>query len=275
MIASDANSAGLLVPNTEMSPPQTVLFLIKFLSGEERAESMVRGLLHAKRLAHFKKREDAEADRRLDPHEDAEADGRLDPHEGTSSWMQPGSVELEINGWNLTPDLAGPVQVQPRDLDHLNVFCVHAAHIDTTPPEGTAVSVDDVRRRLLVPERCLKLGEHAVVVKDVPEFMRRFGAAIARERYRAWSHLVRYYDPSTFDGHFDGIDAVFRKRIKYGYQREYRFAIDTPRPDDPPPDPNDEAPDPDDEALNLDIGDIRDITLRLRSEDLNGAIEFA
>ena len=229
----------------------------------------MRGTLHAKRLAHFKKREEAVAH------------GRLDPHEGTSSWMQPGSVQLEINDWNLTPDLAGPVQIQPCDLDHLNVFCVHAVHTDTTPPKGTVASVDDVRRRVLVPERCLELGEHAVVVRDVPEFMRRFGAAIARERYRAWAHLVRYYDPSTFHGDFDGIDAVFRKRIEYGYQREYRFAIDTRRPDDEPPDLDDDAPDLEDGVLNLDIGDIRDITLRLRSEELNGAqflggtIEFA
>ncbi|MYJ13709.1 MAG: hypothetical protein F4078_05310, partial [Acidimicrobiia bacterium] len=270
MIASDTNPAGLLVPNTEMSPPQTVVFLIKFLTSDEHAESLVRGMLHAKRLAHHKRREAAEADGRLDPLEGAEADGRLDRHEGTSSWMQPGSVELQVNGWNLTPDLAGPVQIQPRDLDRLNVFCVHAGHIDTTPPKGTVASVDDVRRRLLVPERCLELGEHAVVVKDVPEFMRRFGAAIEREGYRAWTHLVRYYDPSTFHGHFDGIDAVFRKQIKYGYQREYRFAIDTRRTDDPTPDPDDEASDPKDGALDLDIGDIRDITLRLRSEDLNG-----
>ena len=87
--------------------------------------------------------------------------------------------------------------------------------------------MEDLQRRLLVPERCFKLGQHAVVVTDVLEFMRRFGAAIAVNRYRAWSHLVRYYDPSSFHGHFEGINPVFRKRIEFGYQREYRFAIDT------------------------------------------------
>ena len=244
MIASAADPAGLLLPNTETSPPQTILLFVKFVSSEEHAESLVRGTLHAKRLAHFKKLEESEEL------------GRRDPHEGTTSWMQPGSVRLEINGWNLTPDLAGPVQIQPRDLDHLNVFCMHAIHTDTTPPKGTVTSVDDVKRRLLVPERCLELGEHAVVVTDVREFMRRFDTAIDRERYRACAHLVRYYDPSTFHGHFDGIDAVFRKRIEHGYQREYRLAIDTRRPGNDP--------------LDMAIGDICDITLRMRSEDLNG-----
>ena len=64
-IASAANSAGLLVANTEMSPPQTVLFLIECLTSDEHAESLVKGLLRAKRLAHYKRREDGGADGRL------------------------------------------------------------------------------------------------------------------------------------------------------------------------------------------------------------------
>ena len=146
-----------------------------------------------------------------------------------------------------------------------------AGHIHHSPdgakrssPGSTPTSLDqavggdvgDLQRRLLVPERCFELGEHAVVITDVPEFMRRFGAAIEAHRYRGWSHLVRYYDPSSFHGHFEGIEAVFRKRSEYSYQREYRFAIDTGRAGDDP--------------LHLDIGDIRDITKRSRPEELNG-----
>ena len=94
--------------------------------------------------------------------------------------MQPGSVRLEINGRNLTPDLAGPVQTQPSRLDHLNVFCVHAALTDQVglkrAPSG---NVEDLRRRLLIPEKCFDLGEHAVVIMDTAEFRRRFNSAIA------------------------------------------------------------------------------------------------
>ena len=118
-------------------------------------------------------------------------------------------------------------------------------------------NVEDLRQRLLIPERCLELGEHAVVIRDVPEFMRRFGAAIAARRYHAWSHLVRYYDPTSFHGSFEGINTVFRKRTEYSHQREYRFAVDTGSVGNDP--------------LYLDIGDIHDITLCLRSEELNGA----
>ena len=114
-----ARPSGLIVPHGDTSPPQTILFFVKFLSRDDHVESLLRGTLYAQRLTCFKQREDVDAP------------GRLDPHEGTSSWMQPGSIYLEINGWNLTPDLAGPVQMQPSWLNHLNVFCVHAVHTDT------------------------------------------------------------------------------------------------------------------------------------------------
>ena len=233
------------MPNGGTLSPQTILFLVKFLSSDGHVESLLGGRLYAQRLSWFKQREDGTVP------------GRLDPHEGTSSWMQPGSVRLTINGWDLTSDLACPVQAQPSWLDHLNVFCVHAVHIDDTDLErAVSGEMEELRRRLLIPESCFELGKNAVIIRDVPEFMSRFGAAIASHRYRAWSHLVRYYDPSSFHGHFDGIDPVFRKRSEYSSQREYRFTIDTGTTGDEP--------------LYLDIGDIRDITLRLKSDELNG-----
>lgn len=241
---SQHNTSGLIVPNGDTLPPQRIFFLVKFLSAE-RVEGLLRGRLYAKRLSSFKQSEDRTSA------------GRLDRYEGTSSWMQPGSHHLELNGWNMTPDLAGPTQIQPDWFNHLNVFCLHAVHADGLGLDrAVGGDVEDLQQRLMIPERCFELGEHAVVITDVPEFMRRFGTALKTHRYRGWSHLVRYYDPSIFHGHFEGIDAVFRKRSEYSYQREYRFAIDTGTTDDA--------------ALHLDIGDIRDITKRFRSEELNG-----
>ena len=232
-------------PTLAAPPRPTTFFLVKFLSKYQHVESLLDGKLYAQRLALFKRIEGAAAEC-----------GRLDRDEGTSSWMQPGKVHLEINGWDMTSDLAGPVQWQPGWLDHLNVFCVHAGHtgdLDLERLEGG--DVESLRRQLLIPKRCLRLGEHAVVITDPCEFRRRFGAAVAANRYRAWEHLVRYYDPSSFHGHFDGIDPVFMKQSRYSYQREYRFAIWTGTIGEDP--------------LTLEIGDIRDITLRFRSAELN------
>lgn len=240
-------SSGLFVPNDLDSPQQRILFLVKFVNKVEHVEDLLDGKLFAQRLAWFKRRESTDEV------------GRLDRHEGTSVWHQPGQIRLVINDWDLTPDLAGPVQMQPNWLDHLNVFCMHAVHADQAAfdraTSGALEDMEHLRRRLLIPERCIKLGAHAVIVTDISEFMRRFGNAVASNGYRAWSHLVRYYDPASFHGQFDGIDPVFRKRIAYSYQREYRFAIWTRTTGNNP--------------IKLDIGDIRDITVRFNSADLN------
>ena len=157
----------------------------------------------------------------------------------------------------MTSDLAGPVQAQPDWLDNLSIFCMHAIHDGGLIEAGSdGCNVEDLRQQLLVPERCRQLGQYAVVIHDVHEFMRRFGAAITGSGYQAWSHLVRYYDPAVFHGTFEGIEPVFRKQNQYSYQREYRFAIDTGSIGT--------------NAISLDIGDIRDITWQCTPHDLNG-----
>lgn len=235
--------AGVEIPGSRSSPAH-IFWFIKFLEKEAHVKDLLDGRLYANRLSWFKR------------HEPRERAGRSDQNEGTSSWMQPDRVELVINGWNMTPDLAGPVQTQPNRLDSLNVFCVHAVHDGGNSKAWSNRNVEDLRRQLLVPERCLDLGRYAVVIHNVPEFMRRFDAAIRGSGYRGWSHLVRYYDPAIFHGTFDGIDPVFRKQNQYSYQREYRFVIDTGSVGN--------------DAVVLGLGDIRDITWLCAPGDLNG-----
>ena len=242
------DSSGVILPRVGPFPRPTIFFLVKFLSKERHVECFLNGKLYAQRLASFKEIED-----------DAQS-GRFDPHEGTSSWMQPGQVRIVINGMDLSSDLAGPVQTQMDWCDQLNVFCVHAAHTGELDVEQIGDhSIEQLRQQLWIPDACFDLGPYAVVITDIAEFMRRFGAAVGSRGYRAWADLVRYYDPDTFHGHFEGIDPVFRKQSRFSEQREYRFAIDTGTAGR--------------DALTLEIGDIRDITLRFRSPDLN-SVEF-
>ena len=242
-----ARPSGLSVPNDLNPPPQRTLLLVKFASKAAHVNDLLDGKLFAQRLSWFKRRESNDAA------------GRFDRHEGTSLWHQPGDVRLVINDWDLTPDLAGPVQMQHDWLNHFNVYCMHAVHADQAAfdraASGAPGDIEYLRQRLLIPERSFEMGAHAVVVTDIAEFMRRFDAAVASNNYRATHHFVRYYDPASFHGQFDGAEAVFRKRDEYIYQREYRFAIWTRTTGTDP--------------LTLDIGDIRDITLRFDSADLN------
>ena len=222
-----------------------VFLLVKFFGNKDHADEFVRGSVFCNRLSRFR---EGESD---------DATGRIDKHEGTNIWLQPENARLQLNGFDMSDDLAGPIAIQMNWLNQLHLFCLHAAHsgdLDLENPTGR--TVDALRREMLIPEACFALGEHAVVIRDVPEFIRRMHLAAQVQGYRIAKGLVRYYDPDTFHGHFREVESVFWKQAEYSYQREFRFLIDTRMPGGGP--------------LRLEIGDISDITLQLRSSELNG-----
>ena len=67
---------------------------------------------------------------------------------------------------------------------------------------------------------------------------------------------MEYYDPATFHGGFEDVQALFRKQQQDSYQREFRFVINTGLESGSP--------------LWLNIGSIADITLRFDAAELNG-----
>ena len=224
-----------------------ILFLVKFLSEEAYVRDLLDGKIYANRLSWFKPVE-----------EEGEEDvsGRRDRHEGTVVWHQPDRIRVAINGMDITRDLAGPFQVQSNQLDLLNIFCMYAAHIDDADLEGVPDEIPgQLRSKLAIPRSCFSLGEYAVVIRDVPELIRRIGEAARSKRYRMWYGRVNYYDPDTYHGSNLDRDAVYWKQDHYRYQCEFRFVFDTQTEDDDP--------------IVLEIGDIRDIALQFRSSELN------
>ena len=150
-----------------------ILFLAKFFDNEIHAKEFVRGRVYANTLAAFKV---------LEGTDDS---GRADRHEGTVAWLQPGRGWLEINGMDITDDLAGPTQLQKSWLDHLHVFCLHAAHSGSLDlAKVSNENIEELRQQLIIPDECLALGKHAVVVKNIPLFIRRMEAAAQANNYR-------------------------------------------------------------------------------------------
>ena len=222
-----------------------VFLLVKFFNNQRHADEFVRGRVFCNRLSRFKN----------DEFDDTT--GRIDPHEGTTGWLQPGQVQLQLNGIDLTADLAGPVALQMNWLNHLHLFCMHAVHSGNLDLEKISnQSIEELRQEMMIPEACFSLGQHAVVVRDVPGFIHRMQSAAYARDYRITQGLVKYYNPESFHGHFRDVEAVFWKQDQLSYQREFRFLIDSKLPEDRP--------------LFLETGDISDITLRLNSTELNG-----
>jgi hypothetical protein len=225
---------------------KTIFFLVKIFDDEKYARDFRSGKLFANKLSYFRNLE-----------EDQNSN-RGDMHEGVVSWYQPDQIKLEINGRTLT-DLAGPVSVKMNWHDHLNIFCIYAAHsgeFDHLSHENLA----DFKKQLEIPEDCLNLGKHAVVVTNFTQFMDRVKAATRKNNYGLNASLVDYYNPDTFSGTFSEEEAVFKKRNEYSHQKEYRFAFDIGVTGKEP--------------LFLDIGDISDITTQCNVAGINKLLEI-
>ena len=95
---------------------------------------------------------------------------------------------------------------------------------------------------------CSKMGEHAVVITDAEQYLRRVARAAQREDWQHFSALVKYYDSYPSDVAFgDGQSFMpaFLKPREYELEREFRIALNTRTVGD--------------DHVTLDIGDIHDI----------------
>ena len=117
-------------------------------------------------------------------------------------------------------------------------------------------NIEELRKQFLVPDECRRLGEHAIVVNNVPEYNRRMETAAEVNNYRMARGLIRYYDPESIHGNFRDVESIFRKQERHSYQGEFRFLIDKGIVSASP--------------LILEIGDITDITRRFDFAELNG-----
>ncbi len=225
---------------------KTLFFFVKVFNNKDYANDFIGGKIYANKLSYFRKLE-----------ETAEAN-RGDSNEGVLSWLQPDEIVLEING-RVIGDLAGPVSVQMNWHGQLNVFCIYAAHNGNLKSLNRE-NITEFKKQLEIPLDCLKLGQYAVVITRANEFLERMKLAIKESGYGYRAGLVEYYDPMSFNGSFSEAEAIFKKGREYEHQREYRFAIDTGIVSEVP--------------LILNIGDISDIAVLCKTDELNKKLEI-
>jgi len=113
-------------------------------------------------------------------------------------------------------------------------------------------------------QKLIGFDDTAMIVTDVYEFCRRIAKAAEKRNLKISSGFVNYYDETVDNVNLyinlitKGTEnIVFHKTKKYEYQQEYRFTI-----------PNNTG----DDYLELDIGDISDITEVFSTEEMFSAI---
>lgn len=223
-----------------------IFYLAKFFDKERYAVDFLNGHLYANRLSYFRCLEEGDTA------------NRGDKHEGTVVWGQPGKISIEINGHDMSNDLAGPVSISSNRLDQFNVLCLYAACIRDSGQEFPR-DVLEIKELVRIPEKCQQLGKIAIVIKNGPEFLRRVSASANINGYREAHGLVKYYDPKKFSGQFPGISGAFMKQRKFRYQSEYRVVFETGSLGA--------------DALVLNIGDISDIAILTTIPEINRTLE--
>lgn len=225
--------------------------LVKVVSRQEYADSLLHGNLYAKRLSCFRKMEsDGERGDEFEGASVLNRDGltiRLTP-----TVVDTGMVEQEVIIREF--EHGRPPVMRLRYFDHMNVFCMYATD------RGFSGKIQDgrihnYRRQIKLPQQYIKFGKYAVVITNTAEFLKRVENAVKGNKYNGFGGHVTYYDPeigTTLDPL--GIRTVFAKRKRYAYQKEFRIAIDTGTMGDEP--------------ITLNVGEMKDIAMLMDTVDL-------
>lgn len=204
--------------------------LIKFQS-KEKIEKFQQGKMYMKSLEWY--RNNAKISAVGDDYE-----AMLHINEGTFTVLSEGESEV-VSFADLNDALIHTTH--RKDF----VFCMFSI----SPQTNYFAFTDEQRNNML------SFGDTALLIKDSEEFYIRVRNAMKKEHIslkNAYCGRVEYYDESVdslkiFISLIKGMHNVaFQKRKKYSYQQEYRILV-----------PYDDR---DDDFLELDIGDISDIS---------------
>lgn len=130
------------------------------------------------------------------------------------------------------------IRMYPPGHDKINIFCMYALRplIEGTFP---------------VDNRNFRFGEHALVLINRDEFMRRIESALKSQEIFGDANIVEYVD-DNYTGEF----GPFKKLRKFAYQSEWRLVCyngpSRPR--------------------EIKIGSIADISIIMRSDEVNREI---
>lgn len=211
-----------------------IILLIKIFDNEEYADAFINeGKMYCRTLETFKGIDD---------------DGvRGDKFEAASCWYQPDQITMDLSyvddknikkSIQLTgADLAGPIVMQPSIYNHLNLYCMYAVkkpefHESYETEEERILAVEKINTMLqeiiTLDDDALSLGEFSVIVFKTQDFIEKVKQTLVDNKYKCNHNLVQYFDPETFNGDFNELETVFRKRKIYEPQNEYRFVIQPP-----------------------------------------------
>ena len=131
------------------------------------------------------------------------------------------------------------IRMHPPEPERINIFCMYALRpfIGTFP----------------VDERNFQFGNFTLVLINRPEFMNRIESTLKSQRINGKADIVKYVD-----NEYTGKVGPFKKLKRFAYQAEWRLVcyggLGEPR--------------------KIRIGSIRDISVIIRSDEVNNEIKI-
>ena len=197
--------------------------LIKFGKHEHLLQLQDEGLLFLNNLKYFWEIEDEEL--------------RGDPFDCVAEVLRgPKITMVHASGKDLTIGGKWIIRMHPPEKEKINIFCMYALRPLISFP---------------VDERNFRFGEHALILMNTPEFMRRIELHLKSQRIIANADIVEYVDDE-----YIGKVGPFRKHKRFAYQSEWRLVCE----------------DGLGKTRIMRIGSIRDISVIIRSEEVNKEI---
>jgi hypothetical protein len=236
--------------------------LIKVFDEEKYANAFIqKGELFCRTLGDFKRSDD---------------NWRGDSYEAVTDWHQPGHVKLTVTFKDkdalektiAIDTLTGPVVIQNNGYDRLNLYCMYAVKApefeESYEIEQERVLIVEkfnelLKKRLTLSNEVLSLGEFAVVIYRVEDFINKVKKAAEVKSFACWSGLIEYYDPNTFHGSFKELESLFKKRKIYEHQNEYRFTFGSNDPEG---------------SKCIHLGPLHDIAIKIPTREINDKIQL-
>ena len=122
-------------------------------------------------------------------------------------------------------DMAGPLVFPTPQFDRLNMFCMYAKRVGEA--ERERIAEGRFNPLLEIPPSLRKFGRHAVLINRPKSFMERVRAVARSNGNELLEGSVEYYDPTKDVPTIPpDLRSLFRKRLKYAPQSEYRIVFD-------------------------------------------------
>lgn len=213
--------------------------LIKFQS-EDKIKNLQDGLVYMNTLEWYRKHENS--------------NGNMVIGDSFEGMLHFNEAELFLPDLGETIRLNGNLMKTTHSNDY--AFCMFGVN-----PNLTTFKFTEKQKKEM-----LGFGDTALLILDSDEFMKRIEKSAQEKGYKVYKNFVKYFDEKK--DHVDIFlslmleeqNVAFWKRESYAYQNEFRFVIS--------------AENLDDDHLELDIGNIKDISIIMKASSILNAEVF-